>query len=121
VAMFCLPLLLAAFSIPLTTVIGRSCAVFLVAFCFWTLPTNQIHQWAHMPSPPKIARILQRCGLVLGRQHHRVHHDAPFATNYCIINGWCNGTLAKIHFFRRMERGITFVTGLTPRAEEECI
>jgi hypothetical protein len=119
VAMFCLPLLLVAFTIPLTTASGRFGAALLVAFCCWSLPTNQFHQWAHMPRPPKFVRFLQRCGLILGRQHHQVHHDAPYATNYCIINGWCNRSLAKVDFFRRMESYISFVTGLTPRSEEE--
>jgi hypothetical protein len=121
VAMFCLPLLLAAFSIPLTNASGRFGAVFLAAFCFWSLPTNQIHQWAHMPSPPKLVRFLQQCGVILGRQHHQVHHRSPFATNYCIINGWCNRGLAKINFFRRAECCISSLTGLTARAEEESI
>ena len=121
VAMFCMPVLLWAWFIPLTSAGGRLSAVFLVSFCFWSLPTNQIHQWAHMPNPPYLVKILQRCKLILGAQHHMGHHHAPFSQNYCIINGWCNGVLARLSFFPVVEGWISILTGLIPRAEEQGI
>ena len=30
------------------------------------LPTNQVHQWAHMPAQPRAVRLFQRMGLILG-------------------------------------------------------
>ncbi|MCU1286017.1 MAG: Kua-ubiquitin conjugating enzyme hybrid localization domain protein [Acidobacteriales bacterium] len=121
VAMGCIPLLLAALLIPLNTVSGRFLAVFIAAFCLVSLPTNQIHQWSHRPKPPKLVHILQASRLILGSQHHQIHHTAPHVTNYCIISGWCNPLLAYTDFFRRLERMITLLTGLQPRAEEQPI
>lgn len=48
--------------------------------------TNQIHAWAHHPSPPRWVTLLQSCGLLLRPRAHARHH-APFercsgATNY---------------------------------------
>jgi hypothetical protein len=95
--------------------------VFLVAFCAFTLPTNQIHQWAHLPQPPKAVYALQRAGFVLRSHHHHGHHTSPFTANYCIVNGWCNPLLNRIDFWRRTERAVSRVTGLIPRQDEVAI
>ena len=115
VAMLTLPVLIATLFMP--NVIG----VFLVAFCAWTLPTNQIHQWAHLSKPPTIVRVLQRIGIILRAPHHEGHHASPYTANYCIVNGWCNPLLNKIDFWRRAERTISRVTGLVPREDEVAI
>lgn len=118
VAMLCIPFLLLVFLIPLDHELGRTAAVFLLTFCAGSLPTNQVHQWAHMPQPPAWVLWLQGRGLLLSRQQHQVHHTAPFATNYCIATGWCNRPLAAIHFFPIMERLITRITGAKPRSDD---
>ena len=115
-ALLALPLLLAALALPLGHGLGRFLAVFLVAFCVFGFATNQIHKWAHMGEPPRVVRWLQCRGLILAPPHHDVHHTAPFATNYCITSGWCNGLLASIGFFPALERWISSLTGLTPCA-----
>ena len=81
---------------------------------------NQVHQWAHDPSPPRIVRTLQRCHFVLARADHAEHHEAPYATHYCLLTGWWNRPLAAIAFFPRLERAIARVTGLRPRDEDEA-
>ena len=40
--------------------------------------TNQIHQWAHMPSPPAVARVLQKAGVLLRPGEHAGHHRGPY-------------------------------------------
>jgi len=80
--------------------------------------TNQIHQWAHMPSPPRAVRVLQQVGLFLRRHEHAVHHRLPYHGHYCITTGWWNGALERITFFRRLEAVITWLTGACPRADE---
>ena len=87
----------------------------LCAFGGWT---NQIHQWAHMPSPPAPVRCGQRLGLLLRPIDHAVHHDAPYHGHYCITTGWCNRPLESARFFRRLETAVTRVTGALPRADE---
>jgi Lipid desaturase domain len=119
VAMLTLPILIAAFLVPLTTPLAAIGATALVAFAGWALPTNQVHQWAHMPSPPRIARWLQLCGLVLSPPAHRRHHVSPYAMNYCIATGWCNDVLNLAGFFPRLERVVTRLTGVVPRADEQ--
>jgi hypothetical protein len=92
-------------------------AAFLAALGAVLLPTNQVHQWAHMPSPPRAIRWLQRCGLILSRAAHAQHHTRPHTSHYCIATGWCNPLLARVDLFARFERTITRLTGLEPRSD----
>jgi ubiquitin-conjugating enzyme E2 variant len=94
-------------------------AVALVAFCAVSLPTNQVHQWAHMTSPPRLVRRLQRAGLILSHEQHGRHHLEPYVENYCIATGWCNRCLTAIGLFSMLERTVTMVTGLQPRQDEQ--
>jgi plasmanylethanolamine desaturase len=87
--------------------------------CGTGMLTNQIHQWAHMPSPPAGVRVLQSLGLILGRTEHATHHDRPYAAHYCITTGWCNRPLEAIGFFRVVERTITRLTGAHPRHDDD--
>ncbi len=95
--------------------------VFWVAVAYWVLATAQFHVWAHTPSPPRVARWLQRAGLILPPEHHAVHHRAPHASHYCITTGWCDGPLRWLRFFPVLERLITFVTGAHPRHEGHAV
>lgn len=81
--------------------------------------TNQIHQWAHMPSPPRLVRLLQDAGVILGRHDHAVHHDRPYDAHYCITTGWCNRPLEAVRFFRGLEHAITRLSGARPRHDDE--
>jgi plasmanylethanolamine desaturase len=107
-----------ALLLPLTTPSGRIADGFIVAFCLVGLPTNQVHQWAHIRRPPAAIRWLQRAGIILSPREHGRHHVAPYAEHYCIATGWCNRALAAIGFFPRLERLITRVTGVEPRADD---
>jgi len=86
----------------------------------WIMMTNQFHKWAHLEEQelPKFLRLLQRTGLILSPEHHQLHHQAPFATHYCITSGWLNGPLAKLNFFHTLERLITWLTGAVPRCDD---
>jgi ubiquitin-conjugating enzyme E2 variant len=115
VAVLAVPVLLGFLAVPLETGWGGPVAVFGLAFCGIGMMTNQIHQWAHMSSPPPAIRVLQFCGLLLGRSEHAEHHERPYDAHYCITTGWCNGPLEAIGFFRRLEAAITRLTGARPR------
>jgi ubiquitin-conjugating enzyme E2 variant len=71
-----------------------------------------------MRAPPRLARVLQRCRLILTRPHHWRHHKAPFRANYCITTGWCNPLLTRVRFFPALEWLVSKLTGLKPRPEE---
>jgi ubiquitin-conjugating enzyme E2 variant len=92
-------------------------SLFVAALGAAALPTNQVHQWAHMPRPPRAVRWLQRRGLILSREAHARHHTRPHTSPYCITNGWCNGALARLDLFARAERAITRLTGAVPRGD----
>jgi plasmanylethanolamine desaturase len=111
-------ILLVGLALPLDQEWGRAAAVGLVAFCAVGLPTNQVHQWSHMARAPRFVRRLQAAGLILGRGDHLRHHRSPYAANYCIATGWCNGPLEAIGFFRRLERLVSRVTGARPRSDD---
>ncbi len=118
VAGLVIPFLAAAFLIPLDAPWGRAAAVWLVAFCLCGLPTNQVHQWAHMGQPPRWVDWLQRRGILLNRAAHARHHTAPYVANYCITTGWCNAALTSLGVFRRLEQIVTRATGLPARGDD---
>jgi hypothetical protein len=118
VALLTCPVFLAAWLMPLADEAGACASIFLLALATTSLPTNQVHQWAHQSQPPRAVAWLQRAGLILGRAQHARHHTPPYAANYCIATGWCNRTLAAIGFFPALERVITRVTGIPPRQDD---
>ena len=120
VAMLVVPMLAAGFWIPLGTPGSDLAGVFLTSFAAWMLPTNQVHQWAHMPDPPRLVAWLQQRGVILSREAHREHHASPYVVNYCIATGWCNRWLTTCQAFPRLERAISRLTGMLPRADEEA-
>jgi ubiquitin-conjugating enzyme E2 variant len=118
VAMLNIPILAAALTVPVETEAGAAASLALAAFAVVSLPTNQVHQWAHMPIPPAPIRWLQRHRLILSVEDHARHHREPFVANYCIATGWCNRWLSATGFFPSCERVITRLSGLEPRADE---
>lgn len=118
VSMLVIPALVAAFWIPIDLTAGRVAAVFVLSFAAAGWPTNQVHQWAHMPHAPQPVRWLQDHGIILSRAEHSRHHRHPYAMNYCIALGWLNRPLTTIDFFRRLERLVTRLTGLLPRSDD---
>ena len=119
VAALTIPALAGLLVFPLDLAWQQAAAVAGLAFCALAGMTNQIHQWAHMPVPPKMVRGFQALGLLLRPRHHRTHHDRPYDAHYCITTGWCNRPLEAIGFFRRLERAVTRVTGARPREDEQ--
>jgi ubiquitin-conjugating enzyme E2 variant len=118
VALLTLPLLATAWLLPTESQAGLAAATFFTAWAAWALPTNQVHQWAHMARPPRPVRWLQRARVILPPAVHRVHHASPYATHYCIATGWNNAWTARTGFFTGLERIVTRLTGLVPRADE---
>jgi len=118
VAMVVIPFLIPGLFLPLDSTAGRVAFVLLAVMSAAALPTNQVHQWAHMPQPPKWVRLLQGWNVLLSRREHLRHHAEPYATHYCITLGWCNGILSATGFFRRAEDLVTRVTGIQPRADD---
>ena len=118
VAIIAVPLLLATVLIPLDYQWGVVLAAGSLGLCGVGTMTNQIHQWAHMPTPPRPVRWLQNCGLILGHGAHASHHGHPYDGSYCITTGWCNRILDRIQFFRGLERIITTLTGVEPRQDD---
>lgn len=80
--------------------------VWLFAFAFSSLLTNQFHLWAHAGKVPAGVRWLQRRGLILTPTRHAVHHRGGFSRSYCVTTGWMNPLLDRIEFFPRIERAI---------------
>ena len=110
--------LLGLLAVPLDAAWAGPFAVGGFAFCAIGMLTNQIHQWAHMPSPPRLIRALQDGGLLLGRAEHARHHARPYESHYCITTGWCNRPCEAIGLFRRLEAVIERVTGVPPRQDD---
>jgi ubiquitin-conjugating enzyme E2 variant len=118
VALLSVPVLLSLFAVPLDASWHGPVAMFGLAFCGVGMMTNQIHQWAHMPAPPRPVRWLQDLGVLLGRGEHAAHHQRPYDARYCITTGWCNGPLEAARFFRRIETMVRRLTGAQARRDD---
>ncbi len=90
-------------------------AGFLASLALSGALANQLHQWAHMPRPPRLVRGLQRAGLVMDARRHARHHQPPHLQAYCIATGWLNPPLDALEFWRGLERQISRWTGEAPR------
>jgi plasmanylethanolamine desaturase len=93
-----LPFLLITSFMPLTTwplIVGQAVLLFIA---LGALATNQCHKWAHMDeaATPQLVRWAQDRRIVLPRQHHQLHHTAPFDTHFCMSNGWLNAPLNTV-------------------------
>jgi hypothetical protein len=121
VATLTIPALLGLLVIPLDTAWQQSLATAGLTFCAFGGMTNQIHQWAHSPSPPTVVRALQSSGVLLRPAQHASHHEGLYDTGYCITTGWCNRPLEAIRFFRQLEHVITRLSGVVPRADEQTL
>ena len=118
VAMLNIPILTGALLMPATGING-AVSIALLSFAIVSLPTNQVHQWAHMADPPRVVRWLQKRGVILGHAAHQQHHVSPYAMNYCIATGWCNRLLTRFDAFTRLERLVTALTGAVPREDDD--
>jgi hypothetical protein len=76
---------------------------FVLALAAGAVGTNLLHRWAHEPSPPAVARILQRTGLVLTPGRHARHHLPPYAAAYCVTSGWMNPLCERLRLWSRAE------------------
>ncbi len=55
------------------------------------------HLWAHLPpqNVPRLARALQRAGILLAKPEHDSHHRDPYDRNFCIMTGLFNRPLNR--------------------------
>ena len=113
-----IPFLLAGLAIPLAGPWGVFGAGFFAFISLFGFGTNQFHKWSHEATLPGWVKLLQRAHLVLGVEHHDVHHQAPFNKYYCITSGALNPFLTKIGFFPRVEALIYRVTGVRGGAND---
>jgi len=90
-----LPFLGAACVLPLEAWPSIVAQALLVFISLGALFTNQCHKWAHMDesATPAAVRWAQAKGLVLPREHHRLHHTPPFDSHFCMSCGWMNPAL----------------------------
>ncbi|MDY3563148.1 fatty acid desaturase family protein [Gemmata sp. JC673] len=112
------PFLIAPLFFPTEPIGWLYAGVFVWAIGAFAMWTSQFHLWAHMKNPPRFARVLQSCRLILTKDHHQKHHKLPYQANYCITTGWCNPFLTAIRFFPAMEWVVSRATGMTPRPDE---
>lgn len=80
----------------------------------------EYHKWGHRRRRGPLARLAQRCGLLLSPDHHLRHHRGAHDSHYCLINGLADRTLGDWGLFRGLERLISAVTGAQPRAEDHA-
>ena len=80
-----------------------------LAGTLFAVATNLFHAWAHDPAPPRIARPLQRAGLILTPERHALHHRAAHDRAYCVTSGWLNAPLDRFDVWARLDAWIARV------------
>jgi len=108
------PCFLAALALVVLAVLGpgvQSSVGAAMVTVVWTMAmagawANQVHKWAHMERPPRLARGLQRAGLALRPCEHACHHRAPHESGYCISTGWMNPLLDRLGLWAWLERSL---------------
>jgi hypothetical protein len=86
-----------------------------LAFFGGALLGQASHRYTHQAQPPAFVQTLRKFGIAQEKDDHLEHHHAPWASNYCILNGAMNGLLDRTDFWRKWERGVHAVTGLEPK------
>ena len=82
------------------------------------LACQELHKWSHTikSDAPRWVNALQDAGLIVSRRTHLAHHKSPFASNYCIVSGHCNGPLDRAGVWLQLERAIYAHNGVKPRS-----
>ncbi len=80
---------------------------------------NEIHKWNHLPKSKrsKLVVALQKLRLLQTARHHGRHHAASKDTNYCVITNVVDPVLDAVHFWRRLERAIEILCGVSTRPD----
>lgn len=106
------------FADPLNGALPLFGITFVLSLSLWTFFTNMIHAATHRPKNPAVVEWLMKAHLIMGREHHQIHHTPPFAKYYCITTGWLNPILTGVSFFRVLEKLVTWTTGMLPRQDD---
>lgn len=108
------PFLIALMFLPAPEVpdLNMAFQAYFAALCIGVFGTNQFHKWSHEDDPSPMVRWLQDHHVILGREHHAIHHAPPYDKYYCIMAGWLNAPLARIRFWENLEGLIYKVTGV---------
>lgn len=77
------------------------------------------HRWTHSENPPALGRIMQKLHLAQSKRDHAEHHDMPWATNYCIVNGMWNPLMEKYDGWRKLEKLYFKLTGAEPETWQD--
>ncbi len=122
-SIFSLPFVLLAllFTDIYTGPIAATITLIFLSTALFGFGTNQFHKWSHQDNPPKLVQLLQKTRIILPKNHHTIHHTAPFEHHYAITNGWTNPITKKLHFYRALEWIITKTTGAIPRKSDQEI
>jgi ubiquitin-conjugating enzyme E2 variant len=95
-------------------------SAFVLALAGGAVATNLLHRWAHDPSPPPLARLLQRTGMVLTPGRHARHHEPPYAAAYCVTSGWMNPLCERLKVWTRAEAVFAALGFPVSRADREA-
>lgn len=103
-ALVTLPVVVALAWVPVPTeALGHFLVATGASLTLALFATNFFHRWAHAPSPPRLARLLQDWGLILTPERHALHHRHDHDRAYCVTSGWLNPLLDRIGLFDRLE------------------
>jgi ubiquitin-conjugating enzyme E2 variant len=107
----------------LVSLLTHTFSGWLLLFVGLTINANQIHKWSHQGprENPKIVTWLQQKKVLQTPREHARHHRGEKNSHYCVITNHLNPVLEKIGFWKGLENGIEFMTGVKRRTDEEYV
>lgn len=116
-------LLLIGLVVILTSLLTHTFSLWLLFFVLLTINANQIHKWAHQGprENPRIVTWLQRHHLLQTPREHAKHHSGEKNTHYCVMTNYLNPVLERMGFWKGLEAGIEFITGVKRRTDAEYV
>ena len=78
------------------------------------LIAGQSHKWAHQDEVPWLVYQCQEHGILANPKAHDLHHDGNHDDHFCIASGWWNEPLARIQFYRHIERLLARTLNIKP-------
>lgn len=81
------------FAVPFGSLAFLGLPVFWLVLAFGMAITQVVHKLAHSEVRPAWVTCLQKLGVLIGYEAHKLHHTDPYNKNYDVLNGWSNGLL----------------------------
>lgn len=79
---------------------------------------NEVHRWNHMARTGPFVSFIKETGVIQAQRQHSMHHKPPHDGYYCVLTSQLNPVLERVHFWRRLEWCVEYLTGIGPKRHD---